>query len=396
MKKRITFILLIVIITLFTCESPFNTNVTDDIFELTISHNISRVFPSAQVNLSWTEITVENFKEIIIERKTEVDNAWTMVATLTGHFQTSYIDTIFDDEDLLYRVGIVDVDENIIVAEAETMLPRTTKITVPDEIPTIQPAFKNPFVDNGDTIIVKPGHYLESLSFAGKDVLVISTGGWSNTILNPTLTTNYDEQTRVLTILSGILDGFTIEFGRPNYSKSGGGVAIAETGTVQNCYIAGNQSESDGGGVFITNAGNLYNNIITDNSANLGSGIYIQSAKGEIINNTIFDNNVLIRGDCSGLLLRNNIIYNSAPYTPDIIFIDENDQTSIVLDYSLFDYNTVIGENNISGNPNFVDNINFELDSTSPCIDAGHPDAQYNDIDGTRNDIGATGGPKKR
>jgi len=393
MKKRIIFILLILIITLFTCESPFNTTVTDDIFELTVSHNISRVFPSAQVNLSWTEITVENFREIIIERKTEADTAWTMAAKLTDQFRTSYTDTIFDDEDLLYRVSIVDTEKNIKSAEAATMLPRTTKITVPDEISTIQPAFKNPLMDDGDTIIVKRGHYLESLSFSGKDVLVISTDGYLTTILQPTFNENGYEKTTVVNMSSGILDGFTIEFGMPGHRKAGGGVAIARTGTVQNCYIVGNQSASSGGGVFLTETGNLYNNIITDNSAQSGSGIYILSAKGEIINNTIVGNDVLIRGDCTGLLFRNNIIYNSAP---DIVFGDANSQTGIIFDYSLFDYDLGIGDNNIFGNPNFIDNIDFELRTSSPCIDAGHPNDQYNDIDGTRNDIGATGGPKKR
>ena len=37
--------------------------------------------------------------------------------------------------------------------------------------------------------------------------------------------------------------------------------------------------------------------------------------------------------------------------------------------------------------------LDFRLSPVSPCIDAGDPAAGYNDRDGTRNDIGAYGGP---
>jgi hypothetical protein len=33
------------------------------------------------------------------------------------------------------------------------------------------------------------------------------------------------------------------------------------------------------------------------------------------------------------------------------------------------------------------------LEDSSRCIDAGHPAAEYNDTNGTRNDMGAYGGP---
>lgn len=47
----------------------------------------------------------------------------------------------------------------------------------------------------------------------------------------------------------------------------------------------------------------------------------------------------------------------------------------------------------ISSDPAFVDTTNFVLGPTSPARNAGDPDPRYNDIDGTRNDMGIYGGP---
>ena len=49
----------------------------------------------------------------------------------------------------------------------------------------------------------------------------------------------------------------------------------------------------------------------------------------------------------------------------------------------------------ISANPLFVDEAvgDYHLQLGSPCIDTGDPNPQYNDPDGTRNDMGAYGGP---
>lgn len=39
-------------------------------------------------------------------------------------------------------------------------------------------------------------------------------------------------------------------------------------------------------------------------------------------------------------------------------------------------------------------NDDYHLQEDSPCRNAGNPDAEYNDADGARNDIGAYGGPE--
>lgn len=78
--------------------------------------------------------------------------------------------------------------------------------------------------------------------------------------------------------------------------------------------------------------------------------------------------------------------------------------------YSLIrDEPTPVGVGNIGGEPLYAKTLEdladlfpftndafadlFSLKSSSPAVDAGHPDARYDDPDGTRNDMGAFGGP---
>ena len=57
-------------------------------------------------------------------------------------------------------------------------------------------------------------------------------------------------------------------------------------------------------------------------------------------------------------------------------------------------------DGNISDDPLFVSwngdstyDDDLSLDPSSPSVDAGNPDAAYDDVDGTTNDMGAYGGP---
>ena len=53
----------------------------------------------------------------------------------------------------------------------------------------------------------------------------------------------------------------------------------------------------------------------------------------------------------------------------------------------------VLLQNRLNADPAFVDTIDFVLGPTSPARNAGDPDSRFNDIDGTRNDMGIYGGP---
>lgn len=96
-------------------------------------------------------------------------------------------------------------------------------------------------------------------------------------------------------------------------------------------------------------------------------------------------NNIVTRCGRFGLLAE----FSSAP------FIDYNDVWNNGLrDATPANYSpsTLDMGNGISADPVFT--AGYRLGAGSPCENAGHPDAQYNDADGSRNDIGAWGGPR--
>ena len=86
------------------------------------------------------------------------------------------------------------------------------------------------------------------------------------------------------------------------------------------------------------------------------------------------------------LLLSNSILWNNSPYQ---IYSYNN---NISVTYSDIQDGWT-GTGNINSNPQFIGGDDFHLQLGSPCIDAGNPDSQYNDPDGSRNDMGAYGGP---
>jgi hypothetical protein len=114
------------------------------------------------------------------------------------------------------------------------------------------------------------------------------------------------------------------------------------------------------------------------------------NAYAEIINNTFDDNprGFLTISQYGGIAYNNNVT--------------NSDEYGVYGTWTDLDYNNVWnnnpdyqsanpGPNNISADPLYVDptHRNYYLLAGSPCIDAGNPDPQYNDPDGSRADIGA-------
>jgi len=208
---------------------------------------------------------------------------------------------------------------------------------------------------------------------------------------------------------------------------------IHKQAEIVGCEFNGNQNKGIGIEVMPTGRAIINNNRIYDYKGSTRSdyqviGIRLQSGSiSEISNNLIYD----CFNTWTGSLSQNNYITGMG------IFAETNAQVSILgnimwncgskalggAEYSSLIYapaNAVIQYNALSitsmtrshsttyrkinggcqsfyeidADPKFTDlaNGDFTLASDSPCIDAGPPDAQYKDHNGSRNDIGMFGG----
>jgi len=114
----------------------------------------------------------------------------------------------------------------------------------------------------------------------------------------------------------------------------------------------------------------------------------------------VISNNIVYNSTVTAVLYHDGLWEGSSVYFYSNIFLNNTGNISFpasVWDYNCF-YNSgsvpTPGIGNINADPLFVNvvNGNFQLQSSSPCINTGHPNLIYSDIDRTRNDIGIYGG----
>jgi hypothetical protein len=253
---------------------------------------------------------------------------------------------------------------------------------------TIQAAIN---ASDSDVIIVMPGTYNESL-WIPKSVKIYGYDG--------------PHTTKVIGSGAGsavsVQQGLNVSIEGLNLSSGGSGVYFAAASGslyLRNCIICGNTSH----GIWFvrtTQAAEpylfVYNCIL---AANVGSGLYWDPYVG----NYYYYPNVQVY---------NTIFAANSRYAIEVEINSINDG-SMTLDYNdyvgngLGQFNHLIGPglqfsegpHSLSIAPAFVGgnsyqcNQDFRLLPSSPCKDAGLPGLGFLDPDGTRNDIGAYGGP---
>jgi hypothetical protein len=243
--------------------------------------------------------------------------------------------------------------------------------------------------------------------------------------------------------------GIAVIFGAPevfdntivgNLAGDGGGLWLAKADAlIYNNIFAGNEAldggsagERDGGqggGVNIQSASaglEFSNNLVWDNEADvIGGGVCVYEynptyGNGLLANNTIAWNSVGPDGIGAGLALwvnvapdlRGNLIFGN---TGEGVHVHATALANSYGTTTTFAWNLVAGHSTnwagaqttppattISAAPTFVgasddgdwSNDDFHLQAGSAGVDAGDPDVEWNDDDGTRNDVGAYGGPE--
>ncbi|UCC79933.1 MAG: T9SS type A sorting domain-containing protein [Candidatus Zixiibacteriota bacterium] len=164
----------------------------------------------------------------------------------------------------------------------------------------------------------------------------------------------------------------------------------------------------------------VYSAIVQNNIIISTPGVVVSAMlSGQIDGEVVIRNNVAVGGR-GGIAVDaqwkyNNTVYNTGFVNQYGMLIDYNDSlfnnsiTSCgeplsVRDSCYFSYNNLWDNEhdpsfdlfinpvgNISVNPMYLSDTDFHLQAFSPLIDAGHPG--YLDVDGSRSDIGAYGGP---
>ncbi len=223
---------------------------------------------------------------------------------------------------------------------------------------------------------------------------------------------------------NAVLDGFTVTGGSAFYgsgvyccsfsptlihcnitgntAEEGGGVSFFfSSPTMTHCKITGNT----GGGVFcFFSSPTLTNCTITGNTAHGGSGGVkcLTYSSPSLSHCTITGNTMSGEYDGSGGVYCENESY---PTLTNCILWNYGDEIhGDSADSSTVTYSCVrggwLGEGNIDADPLFADftNGDFHPQKSSPCIDAGNPDASYDDaclppgLGTFRCDMGAYGG----
>ncbi len=187
---------------------------------------------------------------------------------------------------------------------------------------------------------------------------------------------------------------FTFEHGYvgDNDAVDGGGVNLSGAyASFTNAAVYCNRADTDGGGLFTESSGTstFTNTVFFGNTSSTtgparGSQVYVGTSTTFNLLNSIVEASttvpLLYGAGGTGSQLYNNV-YNSAGGTYD---------GSITAGTGAISSGSNFSSGACEGNPY---NDTFALRTSSSSVDAGDPSGASNDPDGSRNDMGARGGP---
>ncbi|MBT5759742.1 MAG: T9SS type A sorting domain-containing protein [Candidatus Marinimicrobia bacterium] len=229
-----------------------------------------------------------------------------------------------------YFLHILLITSHILLAET---------LYVPNDYSTIQSAIDAS--EAGDSVLVSPGFYPESINFNGNAIIVSSLYLIENdSLLIGTTIINAQENGSVVTFNNGesnlsAIKGFTLENGTGNnmdpdgngsyYTYGGGVYCESSSPIIQDCIIQNNSGDDGGGGgIFCYNASPTFLGctILGNETNDVGGGLYSRSGSSPEFFNCAFINNVAEFG--GGCYLR----YESSPQMTDVIFTGNTSNNS--------------------------------------------------------------------
>ena len=185
-------------------------------------------------------------------------------------------------------------------------------------------------------------------------------------------------------------------------SALGAGIELLDVAdlVVSGNFITNNTSSGLTGGISMTNGYPfIHNNIIVNNTANTAGAFSIKQNSNPVLTNNTIAGNVGVNGAF--------LLFNSHPTLVNCIVQTEGNIFAIIASSATVTYSCLSGgydgEGNIDADPMFVTpsegygsefdgmTADWRLMAGSLCIDAGDPNVVYNDLDGSRCDMGAFG-----
>lgn len=283
--------------------------------------------------------------------------------------------------------------------------------------------------EDGDVVSVAAGIYREDINFNGKAVRVIGSG--------PTTVIRGTGTGPVVTFANGesfgsVLDSVTVREGR---APAGGGIYInGSSPIIIRSVITENRAGSSGSGIFVGGGSQarIYNNLITYNRTYAGDphSIQIVSSTPLVVNNTIArgdSNGILISGAVAPVIMNNVIAFNGSfnEFARGRGICDFSGNRALITFNNFYrnriaallrgsDWRYIEALQRAQPSPEVADNVDgkpgtrwvasrsaahnsigtFQLNGPrGSAIRTGNPDPACNNLDGTRNDMGFTGGP---
>lgn len=223
----------------------------------------------------------------------------------------------------------------------------------------------------GDIIMVDPGTYRESVVIE-KRITLIGSG--------PEATAIYATTGNAVTFKWGSGAASIIGFSITSAGENGIYCESQTSPGISNNVISGGKN-----GVYCeySQAG-ISNNVIIGSGSN---GVYIYGSHSQPEDSPTVVNNIIIGNGGYG------IYYTGTSLPASYNDFWNNAQQKYGCEWKKPE-GISVGPGNIEQDPLFVNpGVDFHLREGSPCIDAGKPGFASLDPDGTRNDMGAYGGP---